>query len=294
MQRLLRHPEDRVLDVGGDRARRASHPASARPGAPGAASRRACAARPRARPRTARAGAARPAPRAALRSPRGPAAAPEPAPSAARSASVVINAAAASAVSRRLKSFCDTASWRSRASRVRSSTSASSRLRSFSRALASATAAWPASSTSSASSSSVKPLLVGGVGEVDRADHDVVVDDRHAEEVGQDRMRGRPPAEPRVRPDVRDPLRPGLAQHRAEQAVRPRQRADPLPLLVADADGVELGEPALLVGDARARRTARRSARTPTRPPSAARPGPIAAGSPRARRETAPRARRVA
>ncbi len=63
----------------------------------------------------------------------------------------------------------------------------------------------------------------------------------------QHRMRRRPPAEPRIGAEVRQALRRRVGQHHAEHAVLARQRADRVPLLVADAVDHELGESALVV-----------------------------------------------
>jgi hypothetical protein len=101
-------------------------------------------------------------------------------------------------------------------------------------------------------------LLVGGgetagraaVGEEDDAEGVGPVLDRDAEEVLEDRMRGRPALERRIPAYVRQPLYPVVAEHQGEQPVLPGQWADPLPLLVRDAFHDELGERPLVVGHA--------------------------------------------
>ena len=52
-----------------------------------------------------------------------------------------------------------------------------------------------------------------------------------------------------------------VVEHRGEDAVLAGQRADGLPLLVADAVDHELGEAAVVVGDAERRVLARRAVR---------------------------------
>ena len=100
----------------------------------------------------------------------------------------------------------------------------------------------------------VRALLVG---QVEGADDAGARDDRHAEEGAHVRVRPRPPAaEARVARDVVRAVGLRGLEHRAEQAVRARQRAHRGDLLLRHAGGDELGEAALAVGDAE-RRVAR-------------------------------------
>ena len=94
----------------------------------------------------------------------------------------------------------------------------------------------------------VRPGLVG---EVERADDAPARHDRHAEERAHVRVRRGPPAaEARVRVDVAGAVGLGRLQHRAEHAVRPRQRAHRGDQLVAHPRRDEAGERALAVRDA--------------------------------------------
>ncbi|CAM5464849.1 hypothetical protein SVIOM342S_05044 [Streptomyces violaceorubidus] len=88
------------------------------------------------------------------------------------------------------------------------------------------------------------------VGEEQRPEHLVAVADRQAQEVDQVGMGGGPATEAGVLADVAQAFGGGLLEHRGEDAVLARQRADGLPLLVADAVDHELGEAAVVVGDA--------------------------------------------
>lgn len=99
-----------------------------------------------------------------------------------------------------------------------------------------------------------QPLVVVGeatglVGQEDRAEDLVVVDDRHPEEVGQLGVRLGPALEGGCLADVGEPGGRRVVQHRGEHAVLARQRPDRLPLLVAHPVHHELGEPAVVVGD---------------------------------------------
>ncbi len=66
-------------------------------------------------------------------------------------------------------------------------------------------------------------------------------------------MGGGPALEAGVRADVGEALRGGLAEHGGEDAVLARERADGLPLGVADAVDDELGEAPVVVGDTQGR-----------------------------------------
>ena len=135
--------------------------------------------------------------------------------------------AAASALSTSPNSFWLTASWRSSASRFRSARIESSRLCSYRRAFAIAIAACAASSSISSSSSSAKSGAADLLGQVERADHALGRDDRHAEERAHVGVPARPPAaEARVLVDVARPVRLGRLEHRAEHAVLARERAE--------------------------------------------------------------------
>jgi hypothetical protein len=78
----------------------------------------------------------------------------------------------------------------------------------------------------------------------------LAVGDGHPEEVREFGMGTRPALEPRVRSYVGQPLGRGFVQHRGEYAVLAGQRADGLPLVVRHAVHHELGEAAVVVGDA--------------------------------------------
>ena len=87
------------------------------------------------------------------------------------------------------------------------------------------------------------------VGQVERADDAPAGDDRHAQERAHLRMRRRPPAaEARVGADVGRAVGLGRLQHRAEQAVRARQRAHGGDQVVAHPGRDEAGERPLAVG----------------------------------------------
>ncbi|MGX1253619.1 hypothetical protein RKD48_006130 [Streptomyces ambofaciens] len=88
------------------------------------------------------------------------------------------------------------------------------------------------------------------VGQEQGPEHLVAVADRQAQEVDQVGMGGGPAAEAGVLADVAQTLGGGLLEHGGEDAVLARQGADGLPLLVADAVDHELGEAAVVVGDA--------------------------------------------
>ncbi|MGX1245557.1 hypothetical protein RKD46_006661 [Streptomyces pseudovenezuelae] len=92
-------------------------------------------------------------------------------------------------------------------------------------------------------------LLAVLVGEEQGADDLVAVADRQAQEVDQVGVSGRPALEAGVLADVGEALGRGLVEHRGEDAVLTRERADGLPLGVADAVDHELGEAAVVVGD---------------------------------------------
>ena len=177
----------------------------------------------------------------------------------ARAGSRSTRAAAAWAVSRSEKSFWLTASCSSWASRERSSAMVSSRLRSYSRALVRAIAACWARMESSSSSSSVKPqppcrlrgTACSARKSAPRVSSPSLIG--QAEEVGHVGVGGRPALEAGVLADVGEPLGLRVVEHRGEDAVLARQRADRLPLLVADAVDDELGEAAVVVGDAQGR-----------------------------------------
>ncbi len=62
-----------------------------------------------------------------------------------------------------------------------------------------------------------------------------------------------PALEPGVLTDVRETFGAGPVEHRGEDAVLAGQRADGLPLFVADAVDHELGEASVVVGDAEGR-----------------------------------------
>lgn len=94
------------------------------------------------------------------------------------------------------------------------------------------------------------PLGAVLVGEEERADDLVVVADGQAQEVGHVGVGRGPAFEARVLAHVREALGLGLVQHRGEDAVLARERADGLPLGVADTVDHELGEAAVVVGDA--------------------------------------------
>ena len=107
--------------------------------------------------------------------------------------------------------------------------------------------------------------------------------DRHAEEVGHVRVRGRPPLEPGIGADVIQPDRLALAQQHAEQAVLARQRPDRrllgAPMIPSTTNSAN---DALVVGHAERRVPGvDQGARGPARS-SAARRGPTPAGPPRA------------
>jgi hypothetical protein len=91
------------------------------------------------------------------------------------------------------------------------------------------------------------------VGEEERAYRLVAVLDGQAEEVGHVRVGGRPALEAGVLAHIRQALRLRVPEHRGEDAVLPRERADRLPLRVAHAVDHELGEAAMVVGDAQRR-----------------------------------------
>jgi hypothetical protein len=102
--------------------------------------------------------------------------------------------------------------------------------------------------------------LLVGVGEaarlvrqVERPEDLAAAHDRHAQERLQHRMRGRPPAEPRVGPDVGEPLRMAVAQHHREEAVLAWQWTDRRAHLVADPGHHELRERPVVVGHAKRR-----------------------------------------
>ncbi len=95
-------------------------------------------------------------------------------------------------------------------------------------------------------------VLLGAVlvREEQGADDLVVVADGQAEEVGHVGVGRGPALEAGVFADVGQALGLRLVQHRGEDAVLARERADGLPLGVADAVDHELGEAAVVVGDA--------------------------------------------
>ena len=98
-------------------------------------------------------------------------------------------------------------------------------------------------------------LVAGGeaarlVGQVERAEDLVAADHGHAEERGQHRVGGGPPAEARIGPDVVEALGDRLAQHDGQEAVLAGQGADRGLLLGAHAGDDELGERTAVVGDA--------------------------------------------
>lgn len=86
-----------------------------------------------------------------------------------------------------------------------------------------------------------------------RADDLVAVADGQAQEVGHVGVSRGPALEAGVRAHVGEALGAGLVQHRGEDAVLARERADGLPLRVADAVDDELGEAAVVVGHAQRR-----------------------------------------
>jgi hypothetical protein len=91
------------------------------------------------------------------------------------------------------------------------------------------------------------------VGEEERAEGLVTVPDRQAEEVRHVGVRGGPALEAGVLAYVGEALGLLVVEHRGEDAVLARQRADGLPLFVADAVHDELGEAAVIVRDAERR-----------------------------------------
>lgn len=111
----------------------------------------------------------------------------------------------------------------------------------------------------SSSSSSQKPRVPGllaGVAlvrEEEGAEGLLAVPDGHAEEVGHVGVRGGPAAEAGVLAYVGEPLGALVVEHRGEDAVLAGQGADAPPLLLADAVHDELGEAAVVVGDAQGR-----------------------------------------
>jgi hypothetical protein len=96
----------------------------------------------------------------------------------------------------------------------------------------------------------VRGEAAGLVGQVERSEDIVAADDGHAEERLQDGMGGGPPAEARVGADVVEALGRGLAQHHGQEAVLAGERADRGLLLGVEARDQELGEGAVVVGDA--------------------------------------------
>lgn len=91
------------------------------------------------------------------------------------------------------------------------------------------------------------------VGEEEGADDLVAVADGQAQEVGEFGVGVRPALEAGVLAHVAEADRAALAQHRGEDAVLAGQRADGLPLGVADAVHDELGEASVVVRDAEGR-----------------------------------------
>ena len=159
-----------------------------------------------------------------------------------------------------LNSFCVTASCSSRASRDRSCITVSSRLRSYSRALVSAMAACAANRDRISWSRSVNPRF-SAAAEVLLAAK-MMPSTWSPSRTGTPRKcdirgwAGGPALEPRVLADVGEPFRLALGEQHAEHPVPARQRADGLPLGVADPVHHELGERVALVGHAE-RRVAR-------------------------------------
>ena len=201
---------------------------------------------------------------------------------------------AASAASTTPKSFCVTASCSSRASRLRSSTTLSSRLRSCRRAFSIASAACAANISMSCLVVVGERLRARLVGEVEGADDAAARDDRHAEERASSSGARAATSRGSAGPGGCRPCgtaRVGL-EHRAEQPVRARQRADRRDQRVAHARGDEALEAALAVGHPDRRVPRARRARARSRRASAAPARRCARRRSRARRRSSPAAPR--
>src|SRR5215469_16475923 len=141
----------------------------------------------------------------------------------ARAASRSTRIAAARALALMLKSFCETASCRSVASRALSCRTDSSRPLSYRRALVSAMAACAANRLSTRSSRSVNPPGTA----LHAANMKPSVSspsDRNAEDISELGVRRGPAPEARILADVREPERLALAQHHRQHPVLPWQR----------------------------------------------------------------------
>ena len=168
---------------------------------------------------------------------------------AARAGSLATSTSAARVCARIENSRWDTASCSSRASLARSSSTDSSRLRSYSRALVRAIAACAANSVSSSSSRSVNSpeRLLATKMMPSTSSPFFTGTPRNPDSSGW--AAGHQPAEPGVLPDVGQPLRSARRQQRRQHPVLPRQRADRPLLGLGHPGDDELGEGAAVVGD---------------------------------------------
>ena len=272
----------------GDEPRRALRSAArSRAGARGAARRRACAASSRAPPSRAPAAAARRRASAAPRAPRRELLQPLELRARLRRRRASSSVDAASAVSTTPKSFCATESCRSRASRFRSSTIESSRAALVEPRVLDRDAACAASisiSCWSSSSNSPPPRFSREVEGADRCPRATTIGTPRNERMSGCCVAATSRWKRGSAWMSRRPVRLRRLEHRAEQAVRARQRAHRGDQLVAHPGGDELREGALAVGHAERRVPRARRARAPR--------GRASAGSarPRApRRSPAPR-----